>query len=86
MDWKKISFRALISLVLAMLVSVVGVFLSYGTLAPLPFLIMTLILTIVISLIQTAFWGIGKTKGELYSVLGTAFTGFLISCVFGIVV
>ncbi|MBQ8394188.1 MAG: type IV secretory system conjugative DNA transfer family protein [Clostridia bacterium] len=86
MDWKKISFRALISLVLAMLVSVVGVFLAYGTLAPLPFLIMTLILTIVISLIQTAFWGIGKTKGELYSVLGTAFTGFLISCVFGIVV
>ena len=69
-----------------MLISVVGVLLAYGEFTPLPFLIMTLVLAAVIALVQVAFWGIGKTSGTLYSVLGTALTGLLISCVFGIIV
>ena len=86
MDRKKLLIRAIITLGAAMLISVVGVLLAYGEFAPLPFLIMTLVLAAVIAVVQVAFWGIGKTSGTLYSVLGTALTGLLISCVFGIIV
>ena len=86
MSLKKILTNALIILVGALLLSAGITFLIYGTWATLPFFAMWLVLACVFAVIRLAFWGIGKTSGTLYTVLGVALTGFIMSCIFAIAV
>ncbi len=83
-SWPRILARIVISLVVAGIASVLGVYVGYGVWKQDVFFKYFGFLTLVFLGTQILLWLVGKTKGTLYSILNTVTMGALISAVSGL--